>query len=39
MPTAITTEFSFSEEAEEEEQQETPRLKQARRDDGIHEEL
>ena len=39
MPTAIITEFSFSEEAEEGEQQETPRLKQARRDDGIHEEL
>ena len=39
MPTVIITEFSFSEEAEEGEQQETPRLKQARRDDGIHEEL
>ena len=39
MPTAIITESSFSEEAEEGEQQETPRLKQARRDDGIHEEL
>lgn len=39
MPTAIITEFSFSEEAEEGEQQETPHLKQAGRDDGIHEEL
>lgn len=28
-----------AEEAEEGEQQEIPRLKQARRDDGIHEEL